>query len=260
MSSILRSSQLRNNVWSSFPVRFLKQQAGLSTAKLLGSRSCEIRHFTTQVQDLGKQVVDTATVLIFDVETTGFFHKDHRIIEFALYDLSGGKNSTFETLVNPERTVPNHVARVHNIGTGLVCRPDIPRFSDVIPLLLAYVRSRQAHGKPILWVAHNAKQFDARFLAQEFDRCSAPIPADWLFFDTLVLAKKMVKAEGKKRPTNLEALREHYGICSNGTAHRAMRDVMILGQVFQKMTFDLKLTYKELMNEAMRASEFSNVS
>jgi DNA polymerase III epsilon subunit-like protein len=62
---------------------------------------------------------------------------------------------------------------------------------------LAFVRSRQAPGKPVLWVAHNAKQFDARFLAQEFDRCSAPLPADWLFFDTLLLAKKMVKAEGK---------------------------------------------------------------
>ncbi|XP_052154329.1 exonuclease DPD1, chloroplastic/mitochondrial-like [Oryza glaberrima] len=252
MSSILRSIQLRNSIWSSFPVRFLKQQAGLSTVELLDPRSCGKRHFTTQVQEHGKEVAAAATILVFDLETTGYFHKDHRIVEFALCDLSGGKNSTFETLVNPERTVPNYVEHLIKIGTDLVCRPGIPRFSDVIPLLLAFVRSRQAPGKPVLWVAHNAKQFDARFLAQEFDRCSAPLPADWLFFDTLLLAKKMVKAEGKKRRTSLEALREHYGIVSHDDAHRAMRDVMILSQVFQKMTFDLKVTNEELINEAMK--------
>ena len=70
----------------------------------------------------------------------------------------------------------------------------------------------------------------------------------------------MVKAEGKKRRTSLEALREHYGIVSHDDAHRAMRDVMILSQVFQKMTFDLKLTNEELINEAMKASEFSKIS
>ena len=150
MSSILRSIQLRNSIWSSFPVRFLKQQAGLSTVELLDPRSRGKRHFTTQVQEHGKEVAAAATILVFDLETTGYFHKDHRIVEFALCDLSGGKNSTFETLVNPERTVPDYVEHLIKIGTDLVCRPGIPRFSDVIPLLLAFVRSRQAPGKPVL--------------------------------------------------------------------------------------------------------------
>uniref|UniRef100_A0A0D9W9Q5 Exonuclease domain-containing protein n=1 Tax=Leersia perrieri TaxID=77586 RepID=A0A0D9W9Q5_9ORYZ len=259
MSSILRSSQLRDNILSSFPVRFLKKQLGLSTAKLLDPRSCEKRLFTTEVQELRKKVAETSSVLIFDVETTGFYHKDHRIIEFALCDLSGGKNSTFETLVNPERTVPEHIERLINIGTDLVCKPDIPRFSEVIPALLAFVRSRQAPGKPILWVAHNAR-FDVWFLAQEFDRCSAQIPADWLFLDTLSLARKLLKEDGKNRSIKLEALRKHYDIRSDDAAHRAMRDVMILSQVFQKMTFDLKLTYEELLNDAKKASEFRKAS
>uniref|UniRef100_A0A0D9ZQW4 Exonuclease domain-containing protein n=1 Tax=Oryza glumipatula TaxID=40148 RepID=A0A0D9ZQW4_9ORYZ len=200
------SALLRNSIWSSFPVRFLKQQAGLSTVELLDPRSCGKRHFTTQVQEHGKEVAAAATILVFDLETTGYFHKDHRIVEFALCDLSGGKNSTFETLVNPERTVPDYVEHLIKIGTDLVCRPD------------------------------------------------------WLFFDTLLLAKKMVKAEGKKRRTSLEALREHYGIVSHDDAHRAMRDVMILSQVFQKMTFDLKLTNEELINEAMKAISNSSLN
>lgn len=289
MSLILRFNQLRNNIWCRCPVRFLKQRAGLSYGKLLDPRSYEKRHFTTGVQTLQTKLVETAswhrtdpgsciagieplklrrtsehdqsaTVLVFDIETTGFLHKHHRIIEFALRDLSGGKNSTFETLINPQRNVPESAEAVHKIGTNLVCRPDIPRFSDVLPVLLAFVRSRQTPGKPVLWVAHKAKTFDAPFLAQEFDRCSAQIPADWLFVDSLCLARKLVKSDGKKRSVNLEALREHYGIDVYGLPHRAMRDVTTLCQVFQKITFDLKLTYKGLMNEAIRASEFSKVS
>uniref|UniRef100_A0A0A8Y7Z1 Exonuclease domain-containing protein n=1 Tax=Arundo donax TaxID=35708 RepID=A0A0A8Y7Z1_ARUDO len=194
-----------------------------------------------------------------------FFHKDHRIIEFALRDLSGGKNCTFETLINPERNVPQVVEAVTKIGTDLVCRPDIPRFSDILPILLAYVRSHQAPGKPVVWVAHNAKNFDVPFLAQEFDRCSPEIPADWFFVDSMSLARKLVKSEvklagEKRRLVNLEALRKHYEIRSIDNAHRAMRDVTILCQVIQKITFDLQLTYEELRNESIRASDCRKLS
>jgi uncharacterized protein YprB with RNaseH-like and TPR domain len=72
----------------------------------------------------------------------------------------------------------------------------INRFSDVLPVLLAYIRSRQVPGKPVLWVAHNAKNFDVPFLA-EFRCCSAEIPADWIFVDRLSLARKLVKSEVK---------------------------------------------------------------
>uniref|UniRef100_A0A0A9DX16 Exonuclease domain-containing protein n=1 Tax=Arundo donax TaxID=35708 RepID=A0A0A9DX16_ARUDO len=227
MSLALRFNLLGKNIWTSSPVKLLKQHAGFSSGKLLDPRSYEKQHFTTRVRTLETKYTEKAswhktdsgscipgiqslwlqktsehdqpgTVLVFDVETTGFLHKDHRIIEFALRDLSGGNNCTFETLINPERNVPQVVETVTSIGTNLVCRPDIPRFRDVLPILLAYVRSRQAPGKPVLWVAHNAKNFDVPFLAQEFARCSAEIPADWFFVDSLSLARKLVKSEEKK--------------------------------------------------------------
>ncbi|XP_062226806.1 exonuclease DPD1, chloroplastic/mitochondrial-like [Phragmites australis] len=293
MSLLLRFNLLRNNTCSSCPVRFLKQRAGFSSGKLLEPRSYVKRHFTTGMQTLETKITEaaswhktdsgscipaipplwlrqtsehdqSATILVFDIETTGFLHKDNRIIEFALRDLSGGKNCTFETLINPERNVPKRASAVNCISTDLVCRPDIPRFSDVLPVLLAYVRSRQAPGKPVLWVAHNAKQFDAPFLVQEFDRCSAQIPTDWLFVDSLSLARKLVKlkSDGKKHRVrvNLEALSNHYGICSKGPSHRAMPDVTTLCYILQKITFDLKLTYEGLMNESIRASDVRKVS
>ncbi|CAM0902890.1 unnamed protein product [Alopecurus aequalis] len=278
MSSLL-FNQLRNSTWSSCPSRLLMKYAGLSSRKFLDPRSYEERHFTTRVQEtaslhrtgLGSSISGVqplkfqqtserrqpGTVLIFDTETTGGFTKYNRIVELALRDISGGKNSTFETLINPEMDVPKFLKKINNITTDLVHRPDVPRFSDVLPLLLAYVRSRQTPGKPVIWVAHNAK-FDIRFLAQEFGRCSAQIPEDWLFVDSLHLARqlpKLPKSDENIHLLNLGALSKRYGISVEKPAHRAMQDVMTLCQVFQKISSDLKLTYEGLMNEATEASK-----
>lgn len=292
MPLLLRVNQLRNIIWSSCPVMLQMQHAGLPSGKLLGPRSYEKRHFTTRVQTLETAVMDTtttglgscnsgiqqlklqrtsehgqsATILVFDIETTGFLDKsnNNRIVELALRDLSGGKNSTFETLINPEMDIPTFVEKVHKISTKMVRRHDIPRFGDVLPLLLAFVQSRQTPGKPVIWVAHRAKAFDAPFLAREFDRCSVQMPTDWLFVDSVCLARKLPNmpksSDGKKHLVNLEALRKHYGIRMEGSAHRAMQDVTTLCQVFQKITFDLNLSYEGLMNDATKSSAFSKVS
>ncbi|XP_062186126.1 exonuclease DPD1, chloroplastic/mitochondrial-like isoform X2 [Phragmites australis] len=129
------------------------------------------------------------------------------------------------------------------------------RFFDVLPVLLACVRSRQAPGKPVLWVAHNAKRFDVPFLTQEFGRCSAQVPTDWLFVDSLSLARKLKKSDGDKNLVNLEVLGKRYSICAEGPSHRAMPDVTALCHIFQKITLDLKLTNDVLMNEAIRFSD-----
>ncbi|PAN40162.1 hypothetical protein PAHAL_7G296300 [Panicum hallii] len=282
MSLVLRFNLLRNNIWSSYPVRFLKQLAGFSYEKLLQPGNYEKRHFTTKLTETAswhktdsascipaisplwlRQTSEhdqPATILVFDIETTGFLHADHRIIEFALRDLSGGMNCTFETLINPERNVPRYAAEANNITTELVCRPDVPRFSDLLPILLAYVQSRQAPGKPVLWVAHNAKQFDVPFVIQEFERCSAQVPADWLFVDSLCLARKLKKSDGNIGLLNLKALGEHYGVSSEGPSHRAMPDVQALCDILPKITLGLKLTCDGLMSEARKFYDFRKVS
>lgn len=72
-----------------------------------------------------KDLSSLVTVIVFDIETTGFSRVEERIIEIALRDLQGGDNSTFQTLVNPQRIVPN--SHVHGITTQMVNRPDVPR-------------------------------------------------------------------------------------------------------------------------------------
>ncbi|XBJ04611.1 hypothetical protein VPH35_023519 [Triticum aestivum] len=264
MALLLRFNQLRNSIWSSCPARLLMPHAGLSSGKLLDPKSYERRLFSTRVQEtasLDRTCISriqplefqqtsehekSGPLLIFDIKTTDFFQKRNRITEFAVHDLWAGKNNTFETLLNPEMDVPKYIAAVTNINNDLVCRPDVP--SDVLPLLLALVRSRQTPGKPVIWVAHNVKQFDGPFLDQEFDRCSAQMPEDWLFVDTLCLARKLPKlsaSNDKRHLHDLGSLCKRYGISVEGPPHRAMQE------------FDLKLTYEGLMDEAIKASYFS---
>jgi DNA polymerase III epsilon subunit-like protein len=58
---------------------------------------------------------------------------------------------------------------------------------------------------------------------------------------------------------NLGALSKRYGISVEKPAHRAMQDVTMLCQVFQRIAFDLKLTSEGLVNEAIKATDFSKV-
>lgn len=80
-----------------------------------------------EMQDIAqyKNLSDLVTVIVFDLETTGYSKVNERVIEIALRDLQGGENSTFQTLVNPQCYVPN--SHVHGITTSMVNRPDVPR-------------------------------------------------------------------------------------------------------------------------------------
>ena len=71
------------------------------------------------------------------------------------------------------------------------------RMVDLIPILLQYVKSRQKPGGQVLWVAHNARCFDVPFLIKEFNRCSKDIPSDWIFLDTLAMARELTKSGGR---------------------------------------------------------------
>ncbi|KAK6233250.1 hypothetical protein SCA6_003323 [Theobroma cacao] len=205
-----------------------------------------------------KDLASLVTFIIYDTETSGLSRKEDRIIEIALQDLSGGENSTFQTLVNPGRYVPN--SHVHGITTNMVCRPDVPRMEELIPILLQFVKGRQKPGGYVLWAAHNSFAFDLPFLINEFSRCSYEIPSNWLFMDTLSLARELMKSGGSNLPsgTSLQALREHYKIPLVGSAHRAMSDVRTLSLVLQMLTFDLKLSPSNLVTRSSTVLEYIN--
>ncbi|KAL5983628.1 hypothetical protein ACLOJK_017718 [Asimina triloba] len=171
----------------------------IRTTKDNKSELTEIKR--TQYSDVEQKIAEErksaqlATIIVVDIETTGFSVREDRIIEIALQDIAGGKNSTFQTLVNPGVSVPN--THVHGIKSSMVNRPNIPRWKDLAPVLIQYVRSRQKAGGPIVCVAHNGRRFDIPFIVKEFSSCSVEIPPDWLFLDTLPIAKLLVKPDGK---------------------------------------------------------------
>ncbi|KAL3620657.1 hypothetical protein CASFOL_035569 [Castilleja foliolosa] len=193
-----------------------------------------------------------ATIICFDIETTGFSRERDRIIEFACQDLRGGENSTFQSLLNPERDVPNE--QIHGISSRMVNRNDVPRMKEFIPILLQYVRTRQLPGGVVVLVSHNGRTFDVPFLKNEFTRCSYEIPQDWLFADTLPLARSLMKSKGSKVTPriSLQALREHYGIPLIGPAHRALSDVHSLALILQRLTYDLKLPISGLIQGSFK--------
>lgn len=80
---------------------------------------------------------------------------------------------------------------MHNLNLARCCR-----MKDLIPILLQYIKSRQIPGGVVVLVSHNGKTFDVPFLKNEFSRCSYEIPSDWLFADTLPMARLVMKSKG----------------------------------------------------------------
>ncbi|XVF66165.1 hypothetical protein PTKIN_Ptkin10aG0013300 [Pterospermum kingtungense] len=197
-----------------------------------------------------KQLVN---VFVFDIETTGFCIEIARIVEIAIRDLSGGRNSCFHTLINPDQHVPN--SRIHGITTNMVNRPEVPRMNDFIPILMQYIRSRQQTPRSIsLFIAHNARRFDVPFLVREFSRCSMDVPSNWMFLDTLPLARELMKLNGS-RQFSLQALSGHFDIQLNDQPHRAMSDVNLLSAILEKMTVEMKLTIADLLEKSFQAQD-----
>lgn len=218
------------------------------------SQYADVRQLIAENKDLAS----LATFIVFDLETTGL-RRDERIIEIALQDLHGGENSTFHTLINPGRAVPN--AFIHGITTKMVSRPGVPRMEELIPILLQYVQSRQKPGGYVVLIAHNARTFDVPFLVNEFRRCAFEMPSNWFFVDTLPLCREAMKSAGvKSGQVSLQALRKHFGIQLEGSAHRAMSDVHSLSLVLQKITYVLELPKAGLVQKAFRANELTSSS
>ncbi|CAN8265285.1 unnamed protein product [Cochlearia groenlandica] len=219
----------------------------------------KLQPFETLQQRLAKDkdLSKLLTVIVSDLETTGLNRVKGRIIEIAAQDLAGGENSTFQTLINPG--VPIFNSSFHGIRNDMVCRPEVPRMEEMIPIFLQYVKSRQKRGGYVMIVAHNGKTFDFPFLVKEFNRCSYEVPHNWLFLDTLPLARETVKSVEStvKLKASLAALGDYYNLSRDGEAHRALSDVSLLSQVFQRLTIDLKLSLSDLVLRSQTTSDVS---
>lgn len=99
--------------------------------------------------------------VVFDLETTGAKTPPCRITEIGAYRLERGKIvGEFETLVNPETSIPPFITQLTGISDAMV--RNAPKFREIAGDFLEFI------GDAVL-VAHNA-HFDMRFLNHEIGR------------------------------------------------------------------------------------------
>ncbi len=111
-------------------------------------------------------VLDPAQAyVVVDVETTGGRGEHHRVTEIGAVRVQGGEIvDRFETLVNPQRTIPPGITRITGITEAMV--RDAPGFADVADDFAAFMGDA-------IFVAHNV-EFDYGFISREFRRLGRP--------------------------------------------------------------------------------------
>jgi len=169
---------------------------------------------------------DPLRAIYYDTETTGIDPKRERIVEIAAYDPA--QDRQFVQLVNPGIPIPKEASAVHHITDDMVA--EAPSFAEVAPQFAKFCA-----GNTVL-IAHNNDGFDIHFLREEFARAESEMPP-WKFLDSLKWARRY---RGDLPRHSLQFLREIYGIAANN-AHRALDDVIVLQQVFERMIDDLPM-------------------
>ena len=173
-------------------------------------------------------------LLTFDVETTGFQENECRIIEIAVVDCETG--GAFSTLVKPGHSrVPPKITELTSIDNKMVNEPHVPGFALAAERLELHIAalSKKWSGAPILFAAHNA-DFDVKFLRAEYKRIGRELPSEWLFYDTMNLARSLLpRNKGRHKLVDLNA---HFKLPQH-PAHRAEGDAQMLRNVLGPLGF-----------------------
>jgi DNA polymerase-3 subunit epsilon len=163
--------------------------------------------------------LDGHILVAFDVETTGLsaFYGD-RICEVGLVRAQGDEIlATYQTLVNPGRSISPGAARVNGLTDEQVLQA--PPFSEIAPDLLSLLDGA-------LLVCHNAP-FDLSFLEAELSRLGLSWqPAGVI--DTLDIARRYFSFASN----SLSAVSSRLAIATP-QAHRALGDALTTFQVFR---------------------------
>lgn len=161
------------------------------------------------------------TFVVLDLETTGFSPlKGGRIIEVGAVKINDGKVvDKFETLINPELSIPKKIEKITGINNRMVI--DAPYYQNVLPLLYDFIGTH-----PI--VGHNVKFDWDTFLLYYFETIGL-YPSN-KSIDTMVFAKSILPAQrGDKM--NLGDVCSRCNVSLEG-AHRAINDAEATAQIF----------------------------
>ena len=174
-------------------------------------------------------LLSSLTFAVVDVETTGGRpDTGDRITEIAVVTVKDGAVvDVFETLVNPERSIPPFITRLTNISWEMV-RDKAP-FRDVCSDVL-----RALDGS--VFVAHNAN-FDWRFVSAEVAR-STGRELTGRRLCTVRLSRRLLP---QLRSRSLDWVARHYGVeIPHGMRHRAAGDALATAHCLLRLLDDAR--------------------
>lgn len=158
----------------------------------------------------------------FDTETTGMWAPINRIVEIGAvkFTLEGRALGDFQSLVNPQRPIPQEVTGIHGITDEMVAaaptiRGVLEGFSDFC-------------GNDSILVAHNAP-FDISFVGHELGRIGMQF-GDNPILDTVDICHRFFPGLSSYSLLNLIT---HFEI-STTQAHRALEDAIMVQQLMFK--------------------------
>jgi len=174
--------------------------------------------------------LDEIEFTIFDTETTGLDpDSGDRIVEIAAVRFKGRERiATFQTLVNPERSISQSAFEVNRITQEELM--NAPKIIEVLPSFHNFIRGS-------CLCSYNAP-FDLKFLENESRLTGLPTQKDIMVVDIFTMAKKLLP--------NMERYALWYVLERLGLKteqkHRALSDVEITLEVFNRLN---EILYKK---------------
>ncbi len=166
------------------------------------------------------------TFVAFDTETTGLQPGFHQLVEIGAVRFKGDEIiDEFQSLINPERDIPQEVIEIHGITHDMVY--DAPHATEVVPKFMDFVGDT-----PL--IAHNAP-FDESFISFNLQNINGSKPPNPIY-DTLILARKLFP---EITSHSLRSLAQYLEI-TDIPAHRSIPDVLTTIGIFQQALLRLK--------------------
>jgi DNA polymerase-3 subunit epsilon len=164
--------------------------------------------------------------VVVDTETTGGrAWSGDRITEIAAVVVRDGEIvELYETLVNPQRSIPYFVTQLTNITWDMV--KDKPTFDRVVPDVMRVLEGN-------VFVAHNMV-FDWRFVTSELSR-STGRRLQGRRLCTVKIARKVLPQLSRR---SLDHIARYYGVEIHGR-HRAGGDALATAECLLRMLSDL---------------------
>lgn len=238
----MKNVQLRRNLWNGRRFTVINVAMLAIASVLWGASTADSNNALAAPETIRLPAKNTllsnVTFVVFDTETTGFSPKNDRLVELGAVKFRNGKILEERTwLINPKRSIPFYVQKVHGITPEMV--KDSPTFKQVYPEFEDFI-------KGCVLMAHNAP-FDLGFMRAEILRSGETLPPN-LTIDSLRLFRNWYPNQKSYKLGDLAEFMKVTG----GTFHRAEADSLYVFLILDKelKTRDGKLKLNDLYSFA----------